>query len=61
MGQMNTLLRLRAFSSVARLYPRIFLLGIRWGIVRPLFMPELFAAFFRARWQRLRSGAGQAA
>jgi hypothetical protein len=61
MGQMNTLLRLRSFSSVLRLYPGIFLLGIRWGIVRPLFMPELLASFFRVRWQRLRGGAGQAA
>jgi glycosyltransferase involved in cell wall biosynthesis len=61
MGQVYTLLCLRNFTSVLRLYPRIFLLGIQWRIVRPLFMPELFASFFRGRWQRLKSGAGHAA
>ena len=61
MGQVNTLLCMRSLSSVIRLYPRIFLLGVQWGIFRPLFMPEFFATFFVGRWQRLRSGNGETA
>jgi len=56
MAQVATLLQQQGFMPWLRLHPRILLLGARWRVWRPLFLPDLFAAFFQERWRRLRGG-----
>lgn len=58
MGQLNTLLCISGVAAYFRLFPRIFILGVRWGIWSPLFMPDLFAAYFGKRIRKAKASFG---
>jgi glycosyltransferase involved in cell wall biosynthesis len=55
MGQLNTLICASGISPCFRLYPRIFMLGIQWGIWKPLFMLDLLNAYFGKRIRQAKS------
>lgn len=55
MGQLQTILRMRSFASFLRIYPRVLLLGLRWRVLRPLWMPSLFASYFENRAKVLKA------
>lgn len=45
-GQLQTLLRMRKFTCFVKIYPKVFFLGLRWGVISPLWMPSLFKSYF---------------
>lgn len=54
MGQMNTILKLGGFAAFSSLYPKIAMLGLKWGVYRPLLMQDLWSGYISSRLRRLR-------
>ena len=48
-GQLQTIIKKKNYSSFLRIYPRVVILGFKWKVFAPLPMPTLFAAYFRKR------------
>jgi glycosyltransferase involved in cell wall biosynthesis len=52
-AQLNSLVRHAGFLAFLRIYPRICLLGLRWGVWKPLFMNQMFSSVMHARIRRM--------
>jgi glycosyltransferase involved in cell wall biosynthesis len=55
MGQLNSILRLGGLAAFFFLYPRIVVLGLKWGVYRPLLMMDFWSCYLGARFRRLRA------